>query len=343
MVDLRSPMRRLAWLCATLVCCGGSSAPSTAPAPAAGLGHGAPRSGASNPGAAPAPATYGVQLDAPRTLALGERRTIIARVLPDAHGTLGEVELQLTSDPPSRLAIDPPGRARHLPDGSREVRVAVTAHELGPARLVGWVVPDVCTTGGDGPQCSRAAATALHAEITVDPRPGGAAVTATESGIGAQQSASGNSSRDVSSSTGATRVARVPAGTQSSLSAVRVPFASYLNAMHNRIHPRFADEFVASLSSAPASIPLSAITTLEIVVLPQRGEIEAVGVVRSSGVTAFDAGAVAAVMRAAPFGKAPDSIVSADGRVYVHWELHRDPSEVCSTRNARPFLLAGPR
>jgi outer membrane biosynthesis protein TonB len=80
-------------------------------------------------------------------------------------------------------------------------------------------------------------------------------------------------------------------------------------------------------------------TTLEIVLAGDSGRVEKLGVVRTSGVTAFDIGALESVMKAAPFGKAPAAIVSADGKVYVHWEFHRDPLVTCTSANARPFLL----
>ena len=40
----------------------------------------------------------------------------------------------------------------------------------------------------------------------------------------------------------------VKLGNQTALNAARVPFASYVNRMHNRIHPIFADGFLGSLN-----------------------------------------------------------------------------------------------
>jgi hypothetical protein len=45
------------------------------------------------------------------------------------------------------------------------------------------------------------------------------------------------------------------------------------------------------------------------------------------------------VDRAQPFGPAPVEIVSGDGRVYFHWEFHRDEVYACSTAGAQPYLL----
>jgi len=66
------------------------------------------------------------------------------------------------------------------------------------------------------------------------------------------------------------------------------------------------------------------------------------GVVKTSGITAFDVAALDAVDRAQPFGPAPNAIVSPDGNVYLHWEFHRDEVYACSTMGARPFLLNVP-
>ena len=80
------------------------------------------------------------------------------------------------------------------------------------------------------------------------------------------------------------------------------------------------------------------ITRLEIV-LTKDGHLKRMGIVKTSGITAFDIAALDAVDRAQPFGPAPSAIVSADGNVYLHWEFHRDEVFACSTMNARPYLL----
>jgi TonB family protein len=139
-------------------------------------------------------------------------------------------------------------------------------------------------------------------------------------------------------------VSSVKPGNQTALNTAAVPFASYLNSMHNRIHPIFADSFLDSLDGLPASHPLNdqhLITKLEIV-LTKDGHLHKMGIVRTSGITAFDIAALDAVQRASPFGPAPSAIVSPDGNVYLHWEFHRDEVYACSTMNARPFLLNVP-
>lgn len=140
-------------------------------------------------------------------------------------------------------------------------------------------------------------------------------------------------------------VSAVKPGNQTALNAARVPFATYLNTIHNRIHPIFADDFLVSLDSLPANHPLNdpkLMTRLEIVLDPEEGRVVRMGVLRTSGVTAFDIAALDSVQRASPFGKPPSVIVSKDGNVYFHWEFHRNPMYACSTMNARPYMLTTP-
>lgn len=139
-------------------------------------------------------------------------------------------------------------------------------------------------------------------------------------------------------------VSSVKPGNQTSLNTAAVPFASYLVSIHNRIHPIFADSFLGSLGSLPGTHPLNnprLVTHLEIVV-SKEGRLVKMGIVRTSGVTAFDVAALDAVDRASPFGPPPSAIMSPDGNVYLHWEFHRDEVFACSTMNARPFLLSKP-
>lgn len=140
-------------------------------------------------------------------------------------------------------------------------------------------------------------------------------------------------------------VSSVKPGNQTALNTAAVPFASYLNTIHNRIHPIFADSFLGSLDSLPKSHPMNdpkILTKLEIVVSPKEGRIVKMGIVKTSGITAFDIAALDSVHRAQPFGPAPGAIVSPDGNVYLHWEFHRDEVFACSTMHARPFMLTTP-
>lgn len=136
----------------------------------------------------------------------------------------------------------------------------------------------------------------------------------------------------------------VKVGNQTSLNAAKSAFGSYLNTMHNRIHPIFAEEFLQSLSNLPPGHKFNdnLVTFVEIVLSKDDGKILRAGITKASGFTAFDVIAVNSARRAGPFGKPPDAIVSSDGKVYIHWEFHRDPYDACSSRNARPYLLKAP-
>jgi len=136
-------------------------------------------------------------------------------------------------------------------------------------------------------------------------------------------------------------VPSVKPGNQTALNTARVPFATYLNTIHNRLHPIFADSFLASLDSLPSSHPMNRdiSTNLEIVLHQDDGRIVKMGITKTSGVTAFDIAALESVQRAQPFGTPPREIVSPDGNVYFHWEFWRNPYYACSTYFARPYML----
>jgi TonB family protein len=138
-------------------------------------------------------------------------------------------------------------------------------------------------------------------------------------------------------------VPSVTPSNQVSLTAVAVPFASYLVQIHNRIHPIFADAFLASLERLPPSDPLNQpelYTSIEIAI-DKDGRIGRLGVTRSSTVLPFDIAVLDSVTRAQPFGQPPHEILSADGNVYIHWDFYRGV-EQCGTANCHPFILSAP-
>ena len=137
-------------------------------------------------------------------------------------------------------------------------------------------------------------------------------------------------------------VPSVKPGNQTALNTARSPFGTFLSMIHNRLHPIFADWFLASLDSLDRSNPMNRSdlsTNLEIILDQDEGRVVRMGVTKHSGVTAFDIAALDSMQRASPFGPPPREIVSPDGKVYLHWEFHRDPNIACTTYNARPFLL----
>ncbi len=140
-------------------------------------------------------------------------------------------------------------------------------------------------------------------------------------------------------------VAHIKPGTATALNTARSPFAAYINAVHNRIHPIFAERFLDSLDQLPSDHPLNRqdlSTYMELVINPADGSLVTQGIVKPSGVTAFDVNALEAVYQASPFGPAPSAIISYDGRVYLHWEFHRKRWIACGTFNAHPYLRRAP-
>lgn len=125
------------------------------------------------------------------------------------------------------------------------------------------------------------------------------------------------------------------------IGAAAVPFAMYLNKIHRKLHPQFADSFLAALDELPRAHHLqqpSLATTVGLIIRGRDGHVLRRSVLRSSGSTAFDISALSAIDLASPFAAAPVAIHSPDGNVYIHWELRRDQM-ACSTMQAHPYLL----
>jgi hypothetical protein len=136
-------------------------------------------------------------------------------------------------------------------------------------------------------------------------------------------------------------VPTVRLGNQRALGDSHAAFVAYLTRMAARIAPIFGT-FVHWIGSLPASHPLRRThlsTRLEIVLNRADGRIMRMGVVLGSGVTAFEVGALRSVNAASPFGAAPESIASADDRVYIQWDLHNDEYSACTPENARPAIV----
>jgi hypothetical protein len=133
----------------------------------------------------------------------------------------------------------------------------------------------------------------------------------------------------------------VKPGATTALNAAASPFATYIAAVHRRIHQEFADRFLRTLPIGSPYQDPTLMTKLEIV-LNRDGSVHRVGIVRSSGLLPFDFGAFNSVLRAQPYPPAPSSILSGDGRVYFHWGFYRNQRQ-CGTFNAEPYILPNPR
>jgi TonB family protein len=120
--------------------------------------------------------------------------------------------------------------------------------------------------------------------------------------------------------------------------------ALYIKRVHDRVHPIFHDAYLATLDrldrqEGEQRLSNELKSKLEIVLRGTDGSIAAIGVIRSSGVVAFDASVLEAVSRAAPFGSVPEETLSDDGNLYLHWEFHRNGLFACSNYFARPHRL----
>jgi TonB family protein len=122
------------------------------------------------------------------------------------------------------------------------------------------------------------------------------------------------------------------------------PWAEYINSIHNRVHPLFADDFLERLDQLDRTDALGdkALAVLVEIAIDAQGRIARLGVVRSSGLATFDLGALEAVTRAAPFASPLPGMGSEDGMTYLHWTFHRDATSACSTMNTRPYRLGAP-
>ncbi len=137
-------------------------------------------------------------------------------------------------------------------------------------------------------------------------------------------------------------VPEVRPGNQTALRSRKHPFARYIATIHRSIHESWAWGFLDQLDMRGNGHPLNRRdlwTRLEIV-LNGDGTIAKVTTVRPSGNLVFDAAARETVWAVGPFPPPPRSIVSPDGRVYIHWAFHRD-ERACGTFGATPFILDG--
>ncbi len=121
------------------------------------------------------------------------------------------------------------------------------------------------------------------------------------------------------------------------------PLARFIAQMHRSIHDEWAWGFLELLDAKGRQHPLNdfALWSRVEIVLDRDGNIENVTTVRHSGSLAFDAAAREAVHAAGPFVDPPADIRSGNGKIYLHWALHRD-ERACGTFGASPFVLLNP-
>jgi len=121
---------------------------------------------------------------------------------------------------------------------------------------------------------------------------------------------------------------------------------AYLNDLHAKVHRAWADNFLAMAAARlPSDHPVNLATRAVVVelVLARGGRLVSAEVSAPSGASEFDAAALDVVRENAPYGVAPEEVLSDDGNAHVLWTLARDDRR-CSglqVRNAqRPLSEA---
>jgi TonB family protein len=136
-------------------------------------------------------------------------------------------------------------------------------------------------------------------------------------------------------------VPEVQPGTHTALNARKHAFAAYIAQAHRRIHVQWGFglwEHFRDLPDPAGRTPYesSIYARLEIK-LDRQGKVTRLGLIRTSGHTAFDGGAMAAVLAAAPFGPPPEEMVSQDGSTYMHWNFYQDGRQ-CWTNDVQVYV-----
>jgi TonB family protein len=135
-------------------------------------------------------------------------------------------------------------------------------------------------------------------------------------------------------------ISEVTPGNQTELNTRAAPFAQFITRMHRQIHEKWAFGFLQSLNLQWKNTPyddLSLMAKLEIV-LDNTGSVDKIAMVRTSGNTGFDAAAISSVYAAVPFPTPPETILSGNGKVYLHWQFHRN-GDACGTPGVTYFIL----
>jgi TonB family protein len=102
---------------------------------------------------------------------------------------------------------------------------------------------------------------------------------------------------------------------------------AYLTDLHTKVHRDWADSFLAMAAARlPKDHPVNLATRAVVVelVLAQGGRLLSAEVAVPSGAPEFDTGALDVVRDNAPYGVAPEQVLSDDGNVHVLWTFARD-------------------
>ena len=137
-------------------------------------------------------------------------------------------------------------------------------------------------------------------------------------------------------------VPHVQPGNHTSVNAQQADHASYIARMHRTIHANWGNGFLPRVSNNfPANHPLNDLsleTVVEIVIDADSGQVDETVRIEPSGNEMFDAEALTVARNVGDQPDPPDSIVSPDGNVYIHWTFWRDQRQ-CGTFGVRIYQL----
>jgi TonB family protein len=138
-------------------------------------------------------------------------------------------------------------------------------------------------------------------------------------------------------------IPEVKPGNQTELSTRAAPFAVFIARMHRSIHALWGFQQLEDWDELGSSSPLNnpnLLTTLELV-LNADGTVDKVTIVRASGYLPYDTAAIDVAFSAGPYPEPPHQIRSANGKIYVHWNFHRDGRQ-CSPAYVDYYILNNP-
>ncbi len=135
-------------------------------------------------------------------------------------------------------------------------------------------------------------------------------------------------------------VPHIQPGNHTSVNAYAAPHAEYIARLHREIHPKWAEGFVPRVSRAFSSRhevnDPTLETVIEIVIDANEEKVVETGRVQPSGVEIFDAEALNITRNLERVDNPPESMVSPDGKIYLHWTFWRD-QRLCGTFGAQIF------
>ncbi len=118
--------------------------------------------------------------------------------------------------------------------------------------------------------------------------------------------------------------------------------AEYLALMHKEIHPRWGEGYLIRLDTIYRSHDIrlqnSDLEAEVEITLDSLGNVSDVVIVRSSGVTDYDAEAISVAWMSSPKIIPPQKMLSKDGKVYIHWTFWRDTRQ-CGVFGVKVFKL----